>query len=90
MERTVTIQPNSVAVLGFYDGKAGQISTWFEDVTGYHIACFVHEAAEPFEVNIEIENKKRVFQRTEFPKRNSFKGCPFIVSLDWIDQLNRL
>ena len=85
-----TVESNSVAVIGFHDGSAGQIETWFEVATGYHIACFVHEAAEPFEVDVEAENKKRVSQRTEFPTRDTFKGRPFIVSMNWIEQLKEL
>ena len=84
------VKSNSVAVLGYHDGAAGQVETWFEAVTGYHIACFVYESAEPFEVDVEAENKKRVSQRTEFPTRDTFKGRPFIVSLDWIAEIDRL
>jgi len=76
-----------VAVLGFHDGSAGQIESWFEDTTGYRIACFIHDAKPPFMVDIEAENKKRISKRTEFPARNMFKGKPFIVSLNWVDEL---
>lgn len=75
-----------VAVLGFHDGNAGQIETWFEEVTGYRIACFICESAAPLRVNIYAENKKRVSQRTEFPIGNTFKGRPLIISLEWIDE----
>jgi sugar O-acyltransferase (sialic acid O-acetyltransferase NeuD family) len=81
--------PNSVAVLGFHDGSAGQIASWFEESTEYSIACFVHEAAQ-FEVDVAAENKKRVSQRTEYPQDGTFKGRPFIVSRDWIGELERL
>ena len=76
----------SVAVLGFHDGSAGQIETWFEQSTGYRIACFVHEATE-FKVDVAAQNRKRVSQRTEFPQNDTFKGRPFIVSPNWIDEL---
>lgn len=79
-----------VAVLGFHDGSAGQIEAWFEDVTGYQIACFVLESQGPFNVDVESENRKRVSQRTEYPTPNTFKNRPFIVSLDWVEQLKRL
>ena len=90
MDTGVTVKPNSVAVLGFHEGNAGQTEDWFEEVTGYHIACFVHEAAEPLDIDAEAENKKRVSQRMEYPTRNSFKGRPFVVALDWIEQLKDL
>ena len=86
-ELNVQVSPNSVAVLGFHDGSAGQVATWFEATTGDYIACFVHEATEPLEVDVEAENRKRVSQRTEFPTFTSFMGRPFVVSLNWIERL---
>ncbi len=79
-----------VAVLGFHDGAAGQVETWFEQVTGYRIACFVHEAAEPLRIDPVAENKKRVSQRVEYPTPDSFKGRRLIVSRDWMEELQRL
>jgi len=84
------VRPNSVAILGFHDGSAGQIETWFEAVTGHHIACFVNEAAEPLMIDVTAENRKRVSQRTEFPTADSFKGRPLLTSLDWIGKLKEL
>lgn len=75
-----------VAILGFHDGSAGQISEWFEAVTGYKIACYILEA-DSFELDIETENQNRVCQRTEFPSSGMFLGRPFIVSTDWISYL---
>lgn len=89
-ESRVMTKPNSVAILGFHDGSAGQIETWFEDATGYHIACFVHEAAEPLNIDVAAENAKRVTRRIEYPTLSTFKGRPFIVSLNWIEQLIKL
>jgi len=90
MERNIVVKANSVAILGFQDGCAGETETWFEEVSGYHIACFVHEAEEPFDVDVAYENQTRVSQRTEFPTKDTFKGRPFIVALDWIEQLKGL
>ncbi len=90
MRPDIPVHSNSVAVLGFHDGSAGQIETWFEEVTGFHIACFVHESAEPLKVDVEAENRKRVSQRTEFPTPNTFKGKPLIVSPHWVERLKNL
>jgi sugar O-acyltransferase (sialic acid O-acetyltransferase NeuD family) len=79
-----------VAVLGYHDGAAGQVETWFESVTGYSIACFIHEAAEPMKIDVAAENRKRVSQRTEFPSAGSFKGRRLIESLDWVKELQKL
>lgn len=86
----VAVTNNAVAILGFHDGSAGQVETWFEQVTGYKIACFVHEADHLHEINVEEENKKRISQRMDYPTNNSFKGYPLIVSLNWWDELLKL
>lgn len=79
-----------VAILGFHDGNAGQIESWFEDVTGYRIGCFVLESAIPFRVDIKNENKRRVSQLTEFPNNGKFKGRPFLVSSNWINEIKKM
>ena len=66
------------------------MASWLEESTPFHIACFVHEAADLLEVDTVAENKKRVCQSTEYPLKNSFRGKPLIVSLDWIDELKKL
>jgi serine O-acetyltransferase len=86
----VITKSNSVAILGFHDGSAGQVAAWFEDATGYHIACFVHEAAEPLNIDATAENAKRVTRRMEYPTLSAFKGRPFIISTNWIEQLIKL
>ena len=79
----IVVRPNSVAVLGFHDGNAGQVETWFESATGLHLACFVHPEAEPPNVDAAAENRRRVSQRTNFPTRDSFKGRPLLTAVDW-------
>lgn len=86
----ISATSKSVAVLGFHDASAGQTDTWFEEATGLHFACFVLESDEPFNVDIEAENRKRVSQRTAFPSGKTFLGRPFIVALDWPERLKRL
>lgn len=88
--KDIVVRANSVAILGFHDGSAGQVATWLEEISGYHIACFVHDADQPLEINVAEENKKRVSQQTEFPTVNSFKGRPLITATDWIDELKKL
>jgi sugar O-acyltransferase (sialic acid O-acetyltransferase NeuD family) len=80
----------TVAVLGYHDGAAGQVETWFEQTTGYKIACFIHESGEPFHIDAAAENRRRISQRTDFPVEGTFKGRPFIVSLDWPNKLKEM
>jgi acetyltransferase-like isoleucine patch superfamily enzyme len=90
MTTRISPQRNAVAVLGFHDGSAGQVESWFEDATGYQIACFVHEAAEPLEIDIAAENAKRATKLFEYPTAESFKGRPLITCLDWAERLVEL
>jgi len=81
---------NKVAIVGFFDGSAGQVETWFEEVTGYEIACFVfgHDSFE--EVNVEEENSKRVCKITEFPQNKLFKNKLFICSSNWVEEIRKI
>ena len=84
---TFKVRKNSIAVLGFHDGSAGQIAEWLEESSDFHIACFVHEASEPLQIDALAEDKKRVTNLMEYPTRDSFKGRPFIVALNWLERL---
>ena len=77
----------SVAIVGFFDGSAGQVESWFEETTGLKVACFVVDTDNFTEVNIEEENKKRVCKTTSFPQNGMLKGRPLICSSNWINKL---
>lgn len=83
----IVVRPNSVAILGYQDGSAGQVETWFEQATGMHLACFVHPEDKPPDVDAAAENRRRVSQRTNFPARDSFKGRPLLTVVDWPSRL---
>ena len=92
MPPEIIVKPNSIAVLGYHSGSAGQTETWLEKVTGYHIACFVHETDEHQWTGVDPQkaNEGRVSKRMDFPTKDSFKGRPLIASINWIDHLKRL
>ena len=78
---------SSVAIVGFFDGSAGQVEAWFEETTGLKIACFVVDSDSFTEVDIEEENKKRVCKTTEFPQNSTFKSRHLIATPNWIEKL---
>lgn len=84
-----SIDERAVAVLDYHDGSAGQVETWFQEVTGDHIACFVHESPTQPTVNVEAEHRKRVSKLTEFPQNGEFKGRPLIAATNWVEELLR-
>ena len=81
---------NKVAIVGFFDGSAGQVAEWFEEVIGYEIACFVldHDSFE--EINVEEENTKRVCKTTDFPQNKLFKNKLFICSSNWVEEIRKI
>jgi serine O-acetyltransferase len=86
--RQTAVNENLVAIVGFYDGSAGQVEAWFENVTGLNIACFVIDVDEFVEVNIGEENKKRVCQSTDYPQNGLFKGHPLLISSNWNERIS--
>ena len=79
------VDNNSLAIVGFHDGSAGQVETWIEKVTGLKIACFVIDTDSFIEINVEEENKDRVCKRTDFPQNGLFKGHSLVASSNWIE-----
>jgi len=81
---------NAVAIVGYFDGSAGQVESWFEKATGLKIACFVVDTDTFTEVNVVEENRKRVCKTTEFPQKGLFKGRPLIASSNWAGKLTSM
>jgi len=81
---------NAVAIVGYFDGSAGQVESWFEKATGLKIVCFVVDTDTFTEVNVVEENRKRVCKTTEFPQEGLFKGRPLIASSNWIEKLSAM
>jgi len=75
------------AILGYHDGTACQVETWFEEATGCKLDCFVVETDEPLTVDIAAENQKRASQRTSYPENGFLKKRPIITSHDWLREL---
>jgi sugar O-acyltransferase (sialic acid O-acetyltransferase NeuD family) len=81
---------NSVAVIGFNDGLAGQTAEWFEEATGLEIALFVDDNKSLDEFCKPELVKQRPNERFEYPANNLFKGRPFLSDLDWPSTLVEL
>lgn len=81
----IKVQKNSVAIVGWHDGAAGQIHTWLEKAHDYHIACFVNPTDKPLE--IDASKIQRDATQFSYPTENSFKDKPLINSSDWAEIL---
>jgi len=81
MNLDIKVQDNSVAIVGWHDGGAGQIDSWLEKAHDYHVACFVNPTDEPLQIDgNKIQRDSKVFS---YPTENTFKDRPLINSADW-------
>lgn len=81
MKLEIKAQKNSVAIVGWHDGAAGQIQAWLEKTSNYHVACFINPTNEPLKIDTsKIQRDARQFS---YPTENSFKDRPLINSADW-------
>jgi UDP-3-O-[3-hydroxymyristoyl] glucosamine N-acyltransferase len=78
-----------IAILGWEEGLAGQVSTWVENALGAELLCFVH----PFESLPTIDPLiafDRPAKKFSIPVEGLYRGLPILVGLDWSRQLNDL
>jgi serine O-acetyltransferase len=78
---------NLIAIIGYFDGSAGQVEEWIEETTGYKISCFIIDSNDFKEINIENENNNRVCKTLDFPNNNIFKGHEIVYSKNWVEEL---
>jgi len=88
MKCNIDIQDNSVAIVGWHDGAAGQIHAWLEKTSDYHIACFINPVDEP--PVIDTDSIQRDATQFSYPTKDSFKGRPLIHSSNWAEILSDL
>lgn len=81
MNLDIKVQKNSVAIVGWEDGAAGQIHEWLEEAHGYSIACFVNPADQP--LGIDPDRIQRDARQFSYPTKDRFKDKPLINSLHW-------
>jgi len=77
-----------VAIVGWHEGMAGQIHSWLEKATDYHIACFVNPVDE--HVDIDPSRIHRDATQFSYPTKDSFKDKPLINSSNWVRLLRDL
>ncbi len=81
---------NKVAIAGFHEGLAGQVSVWFNDVFPHlELTCFFLPNQLPPVIN-EAVRQTRASQRFCFPENGIYRSKPFIAGVNWEDELRRL
>ena len=81
MKKTIKVQKNSLAIVGWHDGAAGQIQSWLEKECGYHVACFVNPTDEI--LHRDPAQIKRDARQFSYPDATTFKGRPLVNSKNW-------
>ena len=74
---------NEVAVVGWHEGSAGQIHSWFEEAGFGKIVYFIHPDDKPPEI-IKVQ---RAISQFSYPEKESFKNTPFICKSNWVEFL---
>ncbi len=78
-----------IAILGWEEGNAGQVSTWVESALSAELVCFVH----PFD-SLPAINMEKAFKRPaknfSIPVEGRYRGLPLLVGTDWPRQLTAL
>lgn len=88
MRQDIEVQSNSVAIVGWHEGAAGQIHSWLETSGIHHIACFVNPTDAP--VKLDYSTIHRDAKQFSYPTQRSFKNKPLLNSASWIDVLKGL
>ena len=84
----IEVFSNSIAIVGWHDGGAGQIHSWFQNTGEYHVACFVNPSDE--QLNINPSEISRDVSQFSYPTKNKFKGLPLINKSEYYLELSKL
>lgn len=78
-----------LAIAGFHEGLAGQVSSWFGlALKGRRLVCFLHpESYLPKIPKEAAEN--RASARFVFPVGDRYRGLPIVYGADWAAQLRK-
>ena len=84
----VKVRDNSVAIVGWEEGTAGQIHSWLEKMGKYHISCFINPTDTP--LDIDPNKIKRDVSQFSYPTENEFKNKPLLNTSQWADFLKKI
>ncbi|WP_045212434.1 hypothetical protein [Desulfonatronovibrio magnus] len=73
---------NKLAVIGFEEGLAGQVSGWVEESLGYDIVLYINPSDTPLNID-PVTAKKRPASQFDVPKSNSYKNKKLINKSDF-------
>ncbi len=79
-----------VAVAGFHEGLAGQVSSWLHlALLSVDLVCFLHPFKDPPVVSSRAR-ESRASARFQFPDNGYYRGQPLIHGEDWAEALRTM
>ena len=78
-----------IAILGWEEGLAGQVSTWVEGALGAELVCFVHPSDDFPEID-PVRAMDRPSTRFSYPQDGLYLGKRLIIGSTWADSLAEL
>jgi sugar O-acyltransferase (sialic acid O-acetyltransferase NeuD family) len=90
LPRDLDIRADSLALVDWEEGTAGQVQSWLEASGLGHVACFVHAEDVPPSVDPVAARKGRHASQFDVPSTTHFKGRPLISARDWPAALKAL
>lgn len=73
------MMPDSIALIGWHEGSAGQIHSWFESTSQGKIECFIH----PEDSFPRVTRIARPITQFSYPENHQFKDLPLYCKFDW-------
>lgn len=90
LPRDIEVRPDSLALVDWEEGSAGQVQAWLEAEGLAHVACFVHADDQPPAVDPVAARKGRHASQFDVPTETHFKGRPLVSARDWPAALKSL
>jgi UDP-N-acetylbacillosamine N-acetyltransferase len=75
-----------VAIIGYEEGLAGQITSWVEKDLGFEIKCYVNPSDEPLNID-EAAARRRPAKQFDVPTASSYKQRELINFSDFKPEL---
>jgi len=82
------VNENSIAVVGWHDGAAGQICSWLEETSAFRVACFINPDDTP--LDIDPSKIKRDVSQFDYPTQTTFKNRLLINASRWVERVKDL
>jgi len=75
-----------LGIVGWHDGGAGQIHSWFEKNSNIQIICFFSPDRSP----LEFKKTSRHVQKFSYPENGQLKKLPLIIDENWWEHAKKL